>query len=63
MLDWGIDRADDKALPIYVESTPAAIKLYSNFNFRPYDKLTIDLKPINEETIEHICMIRLPNST
>ncbi|KIV88701.1 hypothetical protein PV10_08359 [Exophiala mesophila] len=58
LLDWGLERADDRAMPVYVEATPVAQKLYQKYGFQEVDTLPLELAPWGKGNQSNLCMIR-----
>ncbi|KIW52682.1 hypothetical protein PV05_08307 [Exophiala xenobiotica] len=62
LLNWGVERADDQGLTIYVEATPAALRLYEKHGFREVGRLQLDLAPWKAGDYSNMCMVREPTS-
>ncbi|EXJ77805.1 hypothetical protein A1O3_10034 [Capronia epimyces CBS 606.96] len=60
LLDWGLERADDRGLATYVEASPAAVRLYQRHGFKEVDRLALDLLPYKEGDYVNLCMVRRP---
>jgi GNAT superfamily N-acetyltransferase len=43
LLQWGMQKADDLELPIYLESSPSAHGFYKKFGFEDVEILELDL--------------------
>ncbi|KIW95123.1 uncharacterized protein Z519_03707 [Cladophialophora bantiana CBS 173.52] len=62
LLDWGLERADDRGLAAYVESAPAALRLYEKYGFKEVSKLALEMSPWKEGEYMNVCMVRQPSS-
>ncbi|KAK7903157.1 hypothetical protein LTR67_001174 [Exophiala xenobiotica] len=62
LLNWGVERADDQDLAIYVEASPAALRLYEKHGFREVGRLQLDLAPWKAGDYSNMCMVREPTS-
>ncbi|EXJ71788.1 uncharacterized protein A1O5_05598 [Cladophialophora psammophila CBS 110553] len=62
LLDWGLERADDRGLAAYVESAPAALRLYEKYGFKEVCKLPLEMSPWKEGEYLNVCMVRQPPS-
>lgn len=60
LLEWGLERADDKRLAAYVEGAPAGLRLYEKFGFKEVARLQLDMSPWKEGNYFNLCMIRQP---
>jgi hypothetical protein len=59
-MKWGLERADDRNLAVYVESSPAAMRLYQNHGFEEMADLRLDLSPWKEGDYFNKCLVRQP---
>lgn len=41
LVKWGLSKADDAGLPAYLESSPAAVGVYTRMGFKELGKLNI----------------------
>jgi GNAT superfamily N-acetyltransferase len=62
LLEWGLERADDRGLTVYVEGTPAAVPLYERSGFREIERLKLELAPWVSDEHSNVCMIREPQA-
>ncbi|OAL36935.1 hypothetical protein AYO20_03704 [Fonsecaea nubica] len=62
LLQWGLERADDRGLSIYVESAPAALRLYERHGFKEISKFPLEMSPWKEGEYLNVCMVRQPPS-
>ncbi|OQU98400.1 hypothetical protein CLAIMM_04194 [Cladophialophora immunda] len=62
LVQWGLERADDRGLPAYVESAPAALRLYEKHGFKEVCKLPLEMSPWKEGEYLNVCMVRQPPS-
>ncbi|EXJ58569.1 hypothetical protein A1O7_05996 [Cladophialophora yegresii CBS 114405] len=62
LLKWGLDRADDRGLSVYVESAPMALRLYKKHGFQEVSDLALDLAPWKEGEYFNKCMVRQPDT-
>jgi hypothetical protein len=62
LLKWGLERCDDRGLPVYVESAPPALRLYQKNGFEEVADLKLDLSPWKEGEFFNKCMIRQPGA-
>lgn len=44
LIKWGLDIADERHVPAYLESSPVAHKLYQKHGFQDIDELVLDPK-------------------
>ena len=59
LLQWGIERADERAVGIYLESSVAGRPLYEKFGLRALKGLDFDMAQPGYEGIDtHVCMLR-----
>jgi ribosomal protein S18 acetylase RimI-like enzyme len=58
LVTWGLERADKDHVPVYLESTPAAVRVYTRLGFKELKRLNV----LNDNK-SHILtvMIRAPN--
>lgn len=56
---WGVEEADRRDLPLYLESSPAGKGLYERFGFGTVSWLDFDAREFGAETaLAHACMLR-----
>lgn len=60
LLQWRLERADDRGLAAYVEGAPAGLRLYEKSGFKGAGRLQLDLAPWKEGEYFNICMVREP---
>jgi predicted N-acetyltransferase YhbS len=41
LVQWGIDKAEEVGLPAYLESSPAAVGLYTRLGFKELRKISV----------------------
>lgn len=59
LLQWGIDKAEEAGVEIYLESSVAGRPLYEKFGFRVLKAIDFDMAQLGFEGIDtHICMLK-----
>ena len=59
LLQWGIDRADELGVEIYIESSLAGKPLYEKFGLHTLKVFNFDMAELGYKGIDtHICMLR-----
>ncbi|PVI02750.1 acyl-CoA N-acyltransferase [Periconia macrospinosa] len=60
LLKWGLQRADELNLPVYLESSPTAYPLYRKHGFKDVGSVDVDLAPYGGEGLTHSapCMVK-----
>ncbi|KAK7713466.1 hypothetical protein SLS64_004716 [Diaporthe eres] len=59
LLQWGIDKADQRGVEIYLESSLAGTPLYEKFGLRTLKVFNFDMAQLGYEGIDtHTCMLR-----
>ena len=62
LLQWGINKGEEADLPVYLESTPDAIDLYSRNGFIALESYGLDPQLYGLRNVDDmIPMIRLPS--
>lgn len=60
-LQWGIEKADELGLPIWLEGSPQGVGLYKKFGFEALDTIPWDARDYGyHEPLTHVCMMRQP---
>lgn len=59
-MKWGLERADDRGLAVYIESTPQALQLYERHDFKEVSQFKLELAPWKEGEYFNKCMVRQP---
>ncbi|EXJ86048.1 hypothetical protein A1O1_06417 [Capronia coronata CBS 617.96] len=62
LLDWGLERADDRGFATYVEASPAAVRLYRKQGFAEVDRLPLEISPWKDGEYVNLCMVRHPST-
>ncbi|KAH6614944.1 hypothetical protein C7974DRAFT_320749 [Boeremia exigua] len=63
LLDWGIKKADDEGLVLYLDATELARPIYAKRGFELKRTVEWDRKVWGGEGVDvHYCMVRLPHS-
>ncbi|GAB7364771.1 hypothetical protein MBLNU230_g5569t1 [Neophaeotheca triangularis] len=58
-LQWGLRAADERDLPVYLESSPMGKGLYEKFGFEVLNWLPFDAREFGgREALRHACMLR-----
>ena len=66
LLAWGVEQADELAVRMALEATPAGLALYKRFGFVEKDVIKSDMKqfgwhqPYDPESAKRVWMIREP---
>ncbi|CAA9958252.1 GNAT family acetyltransferase [Pyrenophora teres f. maculata] len=60
LLDWGIKRADELGLPIYLESSAAGHRFYQNRGFKDVEFFKVDFTPWGGPIHQQPLMLREP---
>ncbi|KIW13290.1 hypothetical protein PV08_08478 [Exophiala spinifera] len=63
LMTWGVERADDRGVAIYVEASPDASRLYEKHGFHEVSRLRLDMAPWKEGDYFNTCMIREPTTS
>ena len=65
LLKWGLQRADELNLPMYLESSATGQSLYKKHGFKDVAIVDLDLTPFGGEGLVHSapCMLREPSKT
>lgn len=60
LIKWGLQRADELNLPVYLESSPVAHDFYEKHGFKDVNKIEVDLTPFGGPGLVHSapCMLR-----
>lgn len=59
LLRWGIEKADERGVEIYLESSVAGRPLYEKFGLRPLKVFEFNMAQLGFEGIDkHTCMLR-----
>lgn len=60
-LQWGLEKADELGLPIWLEGSPQGVGLYKKHGFKVLDTLPWDARDYgHHEALTHLCMMRQP---
>lgn len=63
LTQWGLDSAERAQLPVYLESSPQARKLYSKLGFQQVDKVIHEASSIGKEhDVEIPLMVKMPST-
>lgn len=60
-LQWGIAKADELGLPMWLEGSPQGVGLYKKYGFEVVEQLPWDARDYgHHEPLTHLCMLRKP---
>lgn len=60
-MKWGVEKADELGLPMYLEGSPKGVGLYRKWGFEEVDVLPWDATKYGyKEPLTHLCMLRPP---
>lgn len=59
LVQWGLDRADEKGVEIYLEASVPGRPMYEKFGLRVLKVMDFDMAQLGYEGVDtHICMWR-----
>lgn len=62
-LQWGLAKADELGLPVWLEGSPAGVALYKKHGFEVMDTLPWDARDYGyHDPLTHLCMLRQPRT-
>ena len=59
LVEWGLNVADEKALPCWLQASPQGAGLYRKLGFEDVGKMDIDMSSFGGKGVyQYVCMIR-----